>query len=235
MAGSDDPLSDTLGLPLMRPDPGKRQTAMGWVRNRFLTGLLVAFPLVVTIFFARFLFNLLDRWSYPITARLFGFSVPGVGATLALILTFLLGLVAHNVLGRRVLRFGEKQISKVPVLRSIYLGTREVTRAFGSNRARSFRRVVLIPYPLEGSWCLAFVTAEFEAGAPPHTEKMVSVFMPSTPNPTTGFYLIYPADRVLPTDLAIEEAARLVISGGILAPPGHRIMGSRPPVGNAPS
>jgi uncharacterized membrane protein len=235
MVDADDPLSDTLGLPLMRPEPGKKQTLMGWVRTRFLTGLLVAFPLVVTIFFARFLFNLLDRWSYPITARMFGFSVPGVGAALALILIFLLGLVAHNVLGRRVLRFGEKQIGKVPVLRSIYLGTREVTRAFGSNRTRSFRRVVLIPYPLEGSWCLAFVTGEFDVGPRERPQRMVSVFMPSTPNPTTGFYLIYPVEDVLPTDLTIEEAARMVISGGILAPPPDRIMRHAPaPRGRRP-
>ena len=110
------------------------------------------------------------------------------------------------------------------MLRSIYLGTREVTRAFGADRARSFRRVVLIPYPLDCSWAIAFVTAEFEAQTQAGPRKMVSVFMPSTPNPTTGFYLIYPVERVLATDLSIEEAARMVISGGILAPSPHRIL-----------
>jgi len=224
MTPTRDPLNDTVDLPLMHPEAGKRQTAVGWMRSRFLTGLLVSFPLVVTVFFGRFLFNLLDRWSYPISARLFGAPIPGIGAALALVLIFLLGMLAHNVLGRRVLRFGEKQIGKVPVLRSIYLGTREVTRAFGTDRTRSFRRVVLIPYPLDTAWAIAFVTADFEAQTPAGPRRMVSVFMPSTPNPTTGFYIIYPADRILATDLSIEEAVRMVISGGILAPDPHRIL-----------
>ena len=215
---------DSFGLPLMRPEPGKKQTAVGYLRSRFLTGLLIGFPLVVTVFFARFLFNLLDRWSYPITTKLVGYPLRGVGASLAVVLLFLLGMLAHNVIGRRILRFGEHLIERVPVLRSIYVGTREVTRAFGSDRARSFRRVVLIPYPLEGSWCLAFVTSEFDQETPNGPRRMISVFMPSTPNPTTGFYLIYPWDRVRSTNLTIEEAARLVISGGILAPDPSRIV-----------
>lgn len=218
------PDDDSLGLPLLHEEPGKKQTVVGYIRSRFLTGLLIAFPLVVTVFFARFLFNLLDRWSYPITTRLVGHPLRGVGATLAVILVFLLGMLAHNVFGRRILRFGENLIERVPVLRSIYLGTREVTRAFGSDRSRSFRRVVLIPYPLEGAWCLAFVTSEFEQETPEGPRRMISVFMPSTPNPTTGFYLIYPRDRVRSTTLTIEEAARLVISGGILAPHPSRIV-----------
>ena len=215
---------DSLGLPIMRQEPGKKQTVVGYLRSRFLTGLLIAFPLVVTVFFARFLFNLLDRWSYPITTRLVGYPLRGVGATLAVVLVFILGMLAHNVFGRRILRFGEHLIERVPVLRSIYVGTREVTRAFGSDRARSFRRVVLIPYPLEGSWCLAFVTSEFDQETPDGPRHMISVFMPSTPNPTTGFYLIYPRDRVRSTDLSIEEAARLVISGGILSPDPQRVV-----------
>ncbi len=215
---------DSLGLPLMRPEPGKKQTAVGYLRSRFLTGLLIGFPLVVTVFFARFLFNLLDRWSYPITTRLVGYPLRGVGAALAVVLLFLLGMLAHNVIGRRILRFAEHLIERVPVLRSIYVGTREVTRAFGSDRARSFRRVVLIPYPLDGAWCLAFVTSEFDQETPRGPRRMISVFMPSTPNPTTGFYLIYPWDRVRSTNLTIEEAARLVISGGILAPHPSRIV-----------
>jgi uncharacterized membrane protein len=213
-----DPIHDSMGLPVTPAEPGKRFTFVGYLRSRLITGILVALPLVITLFFGRFLYRLLDSWSYPLSARVFGYTVPGIGAVLALLLIFVLGELAHSVVGRRVLRGGESAIARIPVVRSVYLGTREVTRAFSGDRARSFRRVVFIPYPIESSWCLAFVTAEFEVRTETGSSRMVSVFMPSTPNPTTGFYLIYPIEKVLATDLSIEEAGRMVISGGILAP-----------------
>ncbi len=213
-----------MGLPVTRSEPGRRPGFVAYLRSRFITGVLVALPLVITLFFARFLFNLLDRWSYPISERLIGHAIPGAGAVLAIILVFTLGVLGHNVFGRRVLRFGEAIISRVPVLSSVYLGSREVTRAFSSDRTRSFRRVVLIPYPVEGSWAIAFVTVEFTTSTPAGPCRMVSVFMPSTPNPTTGFYMIYPESMVRDTDLSVEEAARMVISGGILAPPPDHVL-----------
>jgi uncharacterized membrane protein len=224
MARDYDPLDDTLGYLVTPRHPDRRPSFVGFLRSRFLTGVLVALPLVVTIFFARFLFNLLDRWSYPISTHLVGHPLPGVGASLAIVLVFCVGLLAHNVLGRRLLRFGEYVIGRVPVVRSIYLGTREVTRAFGSNRGKAFRRVVLIPFPVDGAWSIAFQTAEFEEQTPEGPRRMVCTFMPTTPNPTTGFYLIYPYERIRLTTLTIEEAARMVISGGILAPDAARIM-----------
>lgn len=213
-----------MGFPVTRPDQGRRPGFVAYLRSRFITGVLVALPLVITMFFGRFLFNLLDRWSYPISERLVGHAIPGAGAVLAIILVFTLGVLAHNVFGRRVLRFGEAIIARVPVLNSVYLGSREVTRAFSSDRSKSFRRVVLIPYPVEGSWAVAFVTAEFGTSTPAGPCRMISVFMPSTPNPTTGFYMIYPASMVRDTDLSVEEAARMVISGGILAPPPDHVL-----------
>lgn len=219
-----DRMSDSMGLPVTRPVPGRPPGLVAYLRSRFITGVLVALPLVITLFFARFLFNLLDRWSYPITERLVGHPIPGAGAGLALILVFTLGVLAHNVFGRRILHFGEAIIARVPVLNSVYLGSREVTRAFSSDRTKSFRRVVLIPYPLEGSWAIAFVTVEFTTSTPSGPCPMVSVFMPSTPNPTTGFYMIFPESMVRDTDLSVEEAARMVISGGILAPPPDHVL-----------
>lgn len=219
-----DRLSDSLGIPVARPDGERRPGFVAYLRSRVITGILVALPLVITLFFARFLFNLLDRWSYPISERLVGHPIPGAGAVLSLLLVFSLGVLAHNVFGRRILRFGEAIIARVPVLNSVYLGSREVTRAFSSDRTKSFRRVVLIPYPVNGSWAIAFVTAEFTTTTPSGPCRMVSVFMPSTPNPTTGFYIIYPEAMVQDTDLTVEEAARMVISGGILAPHPDRVV-----------
>jgi uncharacterized membrane protein len=211
-------LDDTLSYLLRKPHPEKRPTVVGVLRARFITGVLVALPLVVTIFFARFMFNLLDRWSYPLSKYLFGKPVYGVGAGLAIILIFMLGVLAHNVLGRRLLLLGDKLLGKVPVLRAVYTGTREVTRAFSGDRTKNFRRVVLVPFPVEGAYVIGFQTGEMEIETPEGRRKMVSVFFPTTPNPTTGFFIVYPAEKVIASSLAVEEAVRIVISAGLVPP-----------------
>ena len=212
-----------MGLPIRFPEPGKRHGFFGFLRSRLVTGLLVAFPLVVTIFFGRFLFGLVDRWTDPISMYLFQRRIPGVGTALFVLLIFVLGVLAHNVLGRRVLRIGDRLFARIPILRSIYLGTREVTRAFAGDRAKSFRRVVLIPFPNEGVWSIAFVTGEFDETTPEGRRHRISVFMPTTPNPTTGFFLVYPEASLRDTDLSVEEALRLVISGGLVSAAQERV------------
>lgn len=216
-------MQDSMGLPIRFPEPGKRHGFLGYLRNRLVTGLLVAFPLVVTIFFGRFLFDLVDRWADPISMQLFERRIPGVGTALFVIVIFVLGVLAHNVLGRRVLRIGDKIFARIPILRSIYLGTREVTRAFAGERAKSFRRVVLIPFPYDGVWSIAFVTGEFEEATPDGPRRLISVFMPTTPNPTTGFFLVYPETSLRTTNLSVEEALRLVISGGLVSATQDRV------------
>ncbi|MGQ9495212.1 MAG: DUF502 domain-containing protein [Thermoanaerobaculaceae bacterium] len=208
---------DSVDFPLVVPKPGGKTPLLAFFRSRFVTGLIVSFPLAVTLFFGRFLFNLLDRWAYPLANHVFGRPVPGLGAAVTLLLVFLLGVAAHNVLGRRLLRAAEKLLIHIPLLRPIYLGAREVSRAFSADRAEGFRRVVLIPFPCQGSWCIAFQTAEFEVTSPSGPITMVTVFMPTTPNPTTGFFVTYPKTAVKVTDLSVEEAVRIVISGGLAA------------------
>jgi uncharacterized membrane protein len=213
-----EPLTyDSVEFPLVLPSSSGKTGLWAFLRSRFLTGLLIAFPLVVTLFFGRFLFNLLDRWAYPLALRAFGRPIPGLGAAAALVMVFLLGLLAHNVLGRRLLRLAESLLVRVPILRPVYLGAREVSRAFSPTRTKGFRRVVLIPFPCEGAWCVAFQTAEFVVEGKEGPVPMVTVFMPTTPNPTTGFFLAYPKSAVRITDLSVEEAVRTVISGGLAA------------------
>ena len=223
---------DTLSFLLSKQPPDKKPTVLGILRARFVTGVLVALPLVVTIFFARFLFNLLDRWSYPVSKYLFGRPVYGVGAGLAIILIFLLGVLAHNVLGRRLLRLGDRLLGKVPVLRAVYTGTREVTRAFSGDRTKNFRKVVLVPFPIDGAYVMGFQTGEFEVDTPQGRKNMISVFFPTTPNPTTGFYLVYPAEKVVLSSITVEEAVRIVISAGLVAPDPRRLFQS--PAGSTP-
>jgi len=205
------------GVPIRFAEAGKRHPVFAFLRSRFVTGILVALPLVVTIFFGRFLFDLVDRWADPISRYVFERRIPGLGAALFVLLIFVLGILAHNVIGRRVLNIGDRLFARIPVLRAIYVGAREVTRAFASDRTKSFRRVVLIPFPYEGVWGVAFVTGEFEHKTPEGPRRMIAVFMPTTPNPTTGFFLVYPSASVQATDLSVEEALRMVISGGLVS------------------
>jgi len=223
MADRPDTLKDSLGIPISpAPEPGKELTFMGFIRSRMVTGLLVAFPLAVTLFFARFLFRLLDNWAYPIVTKVLGHPVPGLGAGLAIVLIFSLGVLAHNVFGRRVIHVGEKIFARIPILRPVYIGAREVTRAFGADRKRAFHRAVLVPYPNPDSYVVAFVTSEFEVETAQGRQRLVTVFMPSTPNPTTGFFIVYRAEVVKPTALTVDEAARMVISGGLVCPDPRR-------------
>jgi uncharacterized membrane protein len=207
----------TPGVPIRFAEPGKRHPLLGFLRSRFVTGILVALPLVVTIFFGRVLFDLVDRWADPISRYVFERRIPGFGAALFVLLIFVLGILAHNVIGRRVLNIGDKLFGRIPVLRAIYVGAREVTRAFASDRTKSFSRVVLVPFPYQGVWGVAFVTREFDDTTQEGPRRMIAVFMPTTPNPTTGFFLVYPATSVKPTDLSVEEALRMVISGGLVS------------------
>lgn len=229
-----DPLNDSHFLPIARLAPDGRLTVMSFLRSRFATGALIAFPLVVSLFFGKFIFGLLDSWSYPITARLFGRSVPGAGAALAIVLIFALGILGHNVLGRRLLKLGERLLARVPLVRPIYLGAREITRAFSADRTKSFRRVVLVPFPIEDVWVVAFLTGEVVTTTDEGSRRYATVFMPTTPNPTTGFYMLVPAEKVRPTAMTVEEAVRMVISGGLVTPDPHRILTSQSLLGERP-
>lgn len=191
-------------------------TSGHFLRSSFVTGLVTAFPLLITLFLGRFAFDLLDRWADPISVFAFGRVVPGFGLAIFVVLIFLLGVIARNVVGRRILSFGERLFARIPVLRPIYLGAREVTRAFSAERTKSFRRVVLIPFPYADVRAVGFVTGEFTEPGPDGPVKLVSVFMPTTPNPTTGFYLVYPESVIRDTSLSVEEGVRLVISGGLV-------------------
>lgn len=224
MGAQHDPLDDSQFLPMATVEADRHSTAMGFLRSRFITGALIAFPLAVSVFFGRFIFGLLDSWSYPISQRLFGRPIPGAGAALALIIIFVLGILGHNVIGRRILKLGERTLARVPVLRPIYLGAREVTRAFSHNRTKGFRRVVLVPFPIDDVWVVGFLTGEFETVTDEGPRRMASIFMPTTPNPTTGFYMLYPIEKVRSTTITVEEAVRMVISGGLVSPDPRRIM-----------
>jgi uncharacterized membrane protein len=198
---------------------GEERRSVGrWVRNRLLVGFMVAFPLVVTIFFGRFIFGLMDRWFRPISYRLFGEPLVGVGMVLSLLVLFLLGIAATNVLGARLLSFFEKRITGVPLLSPIYQGARQITEAIQLHDAAEFRRVVLLPFPNQNVRSLGFVTRDFRGATAFGEEATALVFVPTTPNPTSGFLVAVKQADLTTLDISVEEGVKLIISGGLLTP-----------------
>jgi len=188
------------------------------LRNRLLVGFLVAFPLAVTVFFARFVFRLLDEWFRPISERFFGVTIHGVGMLLALIGLFLLGSLATNVFGSRLLDLFEAFVSRLPLLSPIYQGARQITEAIQITDNREFRKVVLIQFPHPGVRSIGFVTREFAGPTRFGNEPTYLVFVPTTPNPTSGFLVAVPRQDATVLDIDVEDGVKLVISGGLLTP-----------------
>jgi uncharacterized membrane protein len=198
---------------------GQERRSIGrWIRNRLLVGFMVAFPLVVTIFFGRFIFGLMDRWFRPISEQFFGRPMVGVGMVVSLIILFLLGVAATNVIGARLLSYFEKRITGVPLLSPIYQGARQITEAIQLHDAAEFRRVVLLPFPNQNVRSLGFVTRDFRGATAFGEEASALVFVPTTPNPTSGFLVAVKQADLTTLDMSVEEGVKLVISGGLLTP-----------------
>jgi uncharacterized membrane protein len=201
-----------------RPGDGRPRGFGSWLRRRFAVGFLVALPLVVTLFFARFLFQLLDRWFRPISRQLFEREIPGIGLLLALAAMLLLGIIATNVVGGRLLDFVERLMGRVPLLSPIYQGARQITEAIQISETAEFRKVVLIEFPGRGLTSIGFVTRELGYPTQLCPEPSFVVFVPTTPNPTTGFLITVPKRAVKVLDIEVEEGVKMLISGGLLIP-----------------
>lgn len=202
---------------LTRRSENKRSVGR-WIRTRLLVGFMVAFPLVVTIFFARFIFGLMDKWFRPISERIVGEPLVGVGLVVSLLLLLLVGVVSTNVLGGRLLSYFEKKISGLPLLSPIYQGARQITEAIQIHETAEFQRVVLLPFPNQNVRSLGFVTRDFQDATAFGTEPTALVFVPTTPNPTSGYLVVAKQKDLTSLDITVEEGVKLVISGGLLTP-----------------
>jgi uncharacterized membrane protein len=200
------------------PAPAPR-AGMGRVLRRYLlTGLLVLLPVVVTVTILwRFFFALDDILGRFVETYL-GRSVPGVGLIALVALIMGIGAVASNFFGKRMIRFGERLVARVPLMGWIYRTTKQLFSTILEERGESFRKVVLVSYPKKGTYSVAFLTSESPTSIESELGKgFVTVFLPTTPNPTSGFLLVVPADEVIPMNLSVDEGLRLVISAGALS------------------
>lgn len=151
--------------------------------------------------------------------KLLGMHIPGLGVVLSLILLLVTGIIARNFLGQRLVSFGEKILAKIPLVRSIYNASKQVIHALFASNGQAFRKVLLIEYPRKGLWSIAFLTSTNHSEIDTHTgEEMLSVFVPTTPNPTSGFLIIVPKREAIELTMTIDEALKFVISLGVMQP-----------------
>lgn len=195
------------------------------LRKYLISGLLVWLPVIVTILVLKFLFDLLSKSLLLLPPelqpdRLLGFHIPGIGVILTLLVIFFTGLFAANFIGRRIVKLGDSIMTRIPLVRSVYTGVKQVTDTLFTPGGQSFRKVLLVEYPCEGVWSMAFQTGEvshdIESALGP--EKMVSYFIPTTPNPTSGFLMMAPKSRVKELDISVDQALKFVISLGVVQP-----------------
>jgi uncharacterized membrane protein len=191
------------------------------LRAKIFAGILVILPLGITFFVLKFVFNTLDSILDPlipsITISLFHhiFNLPGVGLLSFFLLLYLIGLITTNVLGHKLVAWGDRLFTAIPVVKNIYTSSKQLTDAFSATRKGSFRQAVFVEFPLEGSYALGFVTNEL---TDLDRQTRVTVFVPTAFVPPQGFLLFLPREKLLPSQLTIEEAIKAIMSVGIVSP-----------------
>lgn len=198
---------------------------IGYARKYFISGLLVWLPILVTFFVIKFLVDFLSKSLLLLPPELqpdaiLGFHVPGVGVVLTLLVIFFTGLITANVIGSWLLGLGDRLMRHIPIVRTIYTGVQQVTQTLFTPGGQSFRKVLLVEYPCAGVWTVAFQTGEVskQMEVKIGDEPMVSYFVPTTPNPTSGFLMMAPKNKVIELDMSVDQALKFVISLGVVSP-----------------
>jgi uncharacterized membrane protein len=192
------------------------------MKRYFLTGIVVLIPLVITVWVLRLIVNTLDQTIFLLPPNLrpealFGFSIPGFGVLVTLLIVLVTGAIAANILGRRLLQLGEYLLARIPVVSSIYTGVKQVSDTLFSSSGQAFRKALLIRYPHGNAWCMAFQTGTPSGEiAEKLGEPHISVYVPTTPNPTSGFFLLVPKRDVIELDIAVDVALKYIISMGVV-------------------
>lgn len=209
------------------PHPRRVGGLFAGLRNSFIAGVVVIAPIGLTVWLIWTLVGWIDGVVLPFVPAQYrpeqyiGINLRGVGVIIFLVFTVIVGWLAKGLLGRSLLRWGEGLVDRMPVVRSIYAGLKQIAETVFAQSATSFDRACLVEYPRKGIWAVAFVstTAKGEVAAKtPEGSEMLSVFLPTTPNPTSGFLLFVSRRDVIMLDMKVEDAAKLVISAGLVYP-----------------
>ncbi len=209
--------------------PARRSAFWQRLRNNFLTGVVIFAPISITIYLVWLFLNFVDSWVLNYVPKAYNpseylpISIPGIGVVFFFFFVAALGALTKGFFGRQLFRFGENIVDRMPVVRSIYTTLKQIVETIFARQGQdSFDQVCLVEYPRRGIWAVAFVTTETSgeiADKKSAEGRLVSIFLPTTPNPTSGFLLFVPKDDVTLLDMSVEDAAKQVISAGLVTPP----------------
>ncbi|MEE8208072.1 MAG: DUF502 domain-containing protein [Nitrosomonadaceae bacterium] len=194
------------------------------MKRYFITGLLIWVPLGMTAWVLKFLIDTMDQSLLLLPdnlqpERLLGMNIPGIGTVLTLLVVFITGLLTANIIGQKLVSFWEGVLWRIPVVKSIYWGIKQVSDTLFSSQGVAFRKALLVQYPREGSWTIAFMTGQPGGDVINHLKgEYISVYVPTTPNPTSGFFLMMPKSDVIELDMNVDTALKYIISMGVVSP-----------------
>ncbi|MEL6168524.1 MAG: DUF502 domain-containing protein [Pseudomonadota bacterium] len=222
-------MNDRTDISQINAPPRRKNSLWGGLRASFLTGLIVIVPIAVTAWLIWTVIGWIDGWVLPFVPdrwqpeQYIGINLRGVGLIFFFLFTILVGWVAKGLIGRSLLRWAEGVVETLPVVRTIYGGVKQIAETVFNHSNTSFEKACLVEYPRKGIWAIAFISTpargEIDAGIPVDDQK-ISVFLPTTPNPTSGFLLFVPRADVIELDMGVEDAAKLIISAGLVYPAG---------------
>jgi uncharacterized membrane protein len=202
---------------------GARRPARA-IRNYLIAGLLIWVPIMVTVWVVRFIARILDQslLLVPPTWRpeaLIGHYIPGLGVVLSLLLLFITGLLVRNLFGRQIVQGAESLIKRIPVVGSVYGGAKTFSETVLADKGGSFKQVVMVEFPRKGVFSIGFITSEdLEEAQAKTAQDVTCVFVPTTPNPTTGFIILVPRDEVVRMDMTVDDAFRMLLTLGVVVP-----------------
>ena len=213
-------------------EPRRRRGLFGALRASFLTGLVVVAPVGLTIWLIWAIIGWIDGWVLPFIPASYrpehyiGINLRGVGVIIFLVFTIIVGWLAKGLIGRSMIRWAEGIVDRLPLVRSVYGGVKQIAETIFAQTESTFDRACLVQYPRPGVWAIAFISTsakgEIARRIPVQGDK-VAVFLPTTPNPTSGFLLFLPREDIIELDLSVEDAAKLIISAGLVYPGGQEI------------
>ncbi len=193
--------------------------SLGWfgkkLRGQFLTGIVTVVPIGATILILIWIFTAIDNVLQPVIRPIWGHAITGVGFGVTIVLIYLIGVLASNVVGKRLIHYGESALPWIPGFRQLYNGIKQILLSFSEPRKAGFMQVVLIEFPRKDMWTLGFITSESTAKS---GRTQLNIFIPGSPNPTSGFMQIVMEDEVIRTDISIEQALKMVVSAGRVSP-----------------
>ncbi|MEM6411906.1 MAG: DUF502 domain-containing protein [Pseudomonadota bacterium] len=203
----------------------QKPSPLQWLRSRFFAGIVIVAPIAITFAVTAGLISWIDNRVKPLIPPAWNpesyvqFGIPGLGVLVAVVLLTLIGAVGANLIGRAMIKAGDRFLDSVPFVSNVYSLFKQLFETIASSQQQSFRDMVLVEYPKRGTWCIGFVTAPVKGEVREKLgEGMIGVFVPTTPNPTSGFYMFVPKDELIDLDMTVEEGAKMIVSVGMVVP-----------------